>query len=223
MQAIKRSTLNQKTYKTLLDMLFSSEIPMGSQLEERELSDKLGVSRTPLRDAISQLVREGLVEYRPYQGNFVKHWNAKQVEDLYTVRKSLEMLAIQLAIPKLSNEDIDAIADILEQAHKALEADDLAAFGACDSQFHQLIIHKTGNETLINSLERLSLQIQMVRTLANRDPYVVKRTSYERPRILQALRDRDSEQAAFLMGEHIEGVKESVVNQIRSAEKPQIV
>src|SRR5690606_20541134 len=186
-EATRRPTLNQQAYEMLLDKLFSSEIPMGSQLDERVLSQKLGVSRSPIRDAISQLARQGLVAYRPYQANFVKHWNAKQVEDLYVVRKSLEMLAIQLAIPKLSNEDIDTIRDILEQAQVALEASDLVAFGEMDSQFHQFIIHKTGNETLINSLERLSLQIQMVRTMANRDPYVVERTASERPRILQAL------------------------------------
>lgn len=214
----QRSTLNQQTYKTLLNMLFSGEIPMGAQLDERDLSDKLGVSRTPLREAVTQLVREGLVDYAPYQGNFVKEWNAKQVEDLYIVRKSLEILAIQLAIPKLSNEDIDSIRDILEQARQALERDDILAYGHFDSKFHEFIVNKTSNETLILSMERLSLQIQMVRTIANRDPDVVKRTTYERPRILEALKNRDVENAMRLMGEHIDGVSQAVVSEIRKVE-----
>lgn len=215
----KRSTLNQQAYDNLLSMLFSSELPMGTQLDERELSAKLGVSRTPLREAISKLAREGLVEYAPYRGNFVKEWDAKQVEDLYIVRKSLEVLAIQLAIPKLSNEDIENIHHILEQAEQSLQDNDLLAFGQYDSQFHEFIVRKTNNETLIRSIERLSLQIQMVRTIANRDPDVVYRTSSERPRILEALKNRDVESATQLMAEHIEGVSRAVVSQIVATEQ----
>jgi DNA-binding GntR family transcriptional regulator len=219
----QRSTLNQQAYKTLLNMLFTSEIPMGAQLDERDLSNKLGVSRTPLREAVTQLVREGLVDYAPYQGHFVKEWNAKQVEDLYIVRKSLEILAIQLVIPKLSNEDIDSIKNILEQARQALDQNDILAYGQFDSQFHEFIVNKTNNETLIQSLERLSLQIQMIRTIANRDPDVVQRTTYERPRILEALKNRDVESATHLMAEHIDGVSRAVVSQIRKVELKQAI
>lgn len=218
MSKSQHSTLNQQAYETLLNMLFTGAIAMGAQLDERDLSNKLGVSRTPLREAVTQLVREGLVDYAPYKGHFVKEWNAKQVENLYIVRKSLEVLAIQLAIPKLSNEDIDSIQDILEQARQALDRSDILAYGHFDSQFHEFIVNKTNNETLIQSLERLSLQIQMVRTIANRDSDVVQRTTNERPRILEALKNRDVESATRLMGEHIDGVSQSVVSQIRQVE-----
>lgn len=214
----QRPTLNQQAYKTLLNMLFTGDIPMGAQLDERDLSNKLGVSRTPLREAVTQLVREGLVNYAPYQGNFVKEWNPKQVENLYVVRKALEVLAIQLAIPKLSNEDIDSIQNILEQAHQALQRNDILAYGYFDSEFHKFIVNKTNNETLIQSIERLSLQIQMVRTIANRDPDVVQRTIYERPRILEALKNRDVESATRLMAEHIDGVSKAVVDQLKIRE-----
>jgi len=218
MSLTQKSTLNQQTYETLLNMLFSGDLPMGTQLDERELSQKLGVSRTPLREAITTLAREGLVQYAPYNGNFVKEWDVKQVEDLYIVRRALEVLAIQLAIPKLSNEDIDKIHAIVSKAGRALDENDLLAFAKFDSQFHEFIVQKTGNETLIDSLKRLSLQIQMIRTIANRDPEVVHRTSYERPRILEALKNRDVESAAQLMADHIDGVRKAVVSQILKGE-----
>ena len=218
MAKVLNPTLNQQVYETLLQMLLSGEIPMGEQLDERELSTKLGVSRTPLREAIASLVRAGLVEYFPYRGNFVKKWTAKQVSDLYLVRKSLEVLAIHIVTPKLSNEDIDNIRLVLNEAEAALVRGDLPAFGEADSRFHRMMVQKTENSTLIDTLEHLSVQIQMIRTIANRDSTLLERTTQERPRILNALEQRDSELAASLMADHIEGVSRSVILQLQEIE-----
>jgi DNA-binding GntR family transcriptional regulator len=218
MSKVLNATLNQRVYETLLQMLLSGEIPMGEQLDERELSTKLGVSRTPLREAIASLVRAGLVEYFPYRGNYVKKWTAKQVRDLYLVRKSLEVLAIHIVTPKLSNEDIDDIRAVLNQAEEALVRGDLQAFGEADSRFHSMMVQKTENVTLIDTIEHLSVQIQMIRTIANRDANLLERTTQERPRILNALEQRDSELAAALMADHIEGVSQSVIMQLEEHE-----
>jgi DNA-binding GntR family transcriptional regulator len=199
-------------------MLLSGEIPMGEQLDERELSARLGVSRTPLREAVASLVRAGLVEYFPYRGNYVKKWTAKQVRDLYQVRKSLEVLAIQIATPKLSNEDIDNIRKVLSEAELSLRQGNVQTFGEADSRFHSMIVQKTENSTLIDTLRHLSVQIQMIRTIANRDASVLERTTKERPRILNALEKRDMELAAQLMADHIEGVSQAVIMQLEELE-----
>lgn len=191
---------------------------MGTQLDERELSKKLGVSRTPLREAIAMLARVGLVEHFPYRGNYVKQWSAKQVQDLYIVRKSLEILAVHIATPKLSNEDIDHIRDVLTVAENALVEGDLETFAEADNRFHSMIVLKSGNKTLIDMLDHLSTQIQMIRTIANRDANLLERTTYERPRIVNALEKRDSELAAQLMADHIDGVSQSVLKQLEDNE-----
>src|SRR5690554_8132457 len=128
----KHHTLNQRVYQRLQGMLLRGEIPLGAQLDERALATQLEVSRTPLREAIAQLVRENMVEYRPYRGNFVRTFTSRQARDLYLVRKSLESLAIRLAIPKLSLEDIDRVRAILTQVNEALEANDMNAFADAD-------------------------------------------------------------------------------------------
>lgn len=207
-------TLNQKAYEALLQLLLSGEIPMGAHVDERELSTRLGISRTPLREAIASLVRAGLVEYFPYKGKYVKKWTPKQVRDLYQVRKSLEVLAIHTATPKLSNEDIDKIRAVLSEAEVALINGNLRAFGEADSKFHSMIVLKTENITLIDTLQHLSVQIQMIRTIANRDANLLERTVYERPRILNALQQRDPDLAAKLMADHIEGVSRAVIAQL---------
>jgi DNA-binding GntR family transcriptional regulator len=218
MVKVERATRFQQVYDQLLAMLLDGTLPPDSQLDERELSARLGVSRTPLREAIAQLAREGLVESVAYKGHFVRHWTAQQVNDLYLVRGTLEALAVRLAIPKLSNEDIDAIDGLLREAEDALERGDIEGFGDADRRFHRALIVKADNQPLIEALDRLSLQIQMVRTMANRDPGVQTRTTHERSLILAALRDRDADRAAQLMEAHIGDVRAAVVAQLRAQE-----
>jgi DNA-binding GntR family transcriptional regulator len=214
MARLEHHPLNQRVYQRLQDMLLRGDIPPGAQLDERELAEQLGVSRTPLREAIVHLVREGMVEHRPYRGNFVRTFTAKQVNDLYQVRMALESLAVRLAVPKLSDEDIDYIGAILDEVQQALAQGNMNAYSNADRRFHEFIARCTGNEFLIDSLNRLGAQIQMVRAFANRDPQVTTRTAKERPLILSALKRRDADAAARLMEEHIDGVRRAVIAQM---------
>ncbi|HEY7908588.1 MAG TPA: GntR family transcriptional regulator [Thermomicrobiales bacterium] len=217
MNKFEHSTLNERVYQYVRARVVDGTFLAGARLDEQSLAAELGVSRTPIREAIGKLTTEGLVEYRPYQGNFVRAFNAKQVNDLYEVRKSLESLAVRLAVPMLTDEQVGEIDAILADVHRAREAMDMAAYGAADRRFHRAIAAFSENETLIESLNRLDLQIQVVRTVANHDPGVVARTAAERPRILAALRARDAAGAALLMEEHIEDVRRSVVEQIAAS------
>ncbi|MEO8393315.1 MAG: GntR family transcriptional regulator [Chloroflexota bacterium] len=221
MAKLTHSTLNQKAYMRLREMILNGSIARGEQIDERRLAAELDVSRTPLREAIGQLVTEGIIEYRPYKGTSVRTFTAKQVNDLYQVRKALEALAIRLAIPKLSQEHIEKIRQILDDVQQALDREDIEAYNAADRRFHDTIVEITDNEMLVDSLNRLGAQIQMVRTIANRDPHVVERTAKERPLILAALEARDADAAARLMEEHIDGVRRAVVSQIEQLEQQQ--
>lgn len=218
MAGLQYQTLNQQVYSRLQEMIRSGSLRLGEQLDERTLASDLEVSRTPVREAIGQLVREGVVEYRPYRGNYIRKFTVKQVNDLFLVRAALEALAVRLAMPKISQEVVDKLRHILDNVHEALERNDMAAYSNADRAFHDALIHLTGNETLISSLDRLGFQIQMIRTIANRDPHVVERTHQERPRILAALEARDADMAAQLMEEHIDGVRRAVVAQLESLE-----
>jgi DNA-binding GntR family transcriptional regulator len=209
--------LNQRIYYKIRELIEAGSISPGTQLDERTLASDLDVSRTPLREAIARLVEEGLVERRPYRGNFVRMFTAKQVNGLYEVRKVLEGLAVRLAVPRLTEEDLAKIRLILDDTHRALEQGDIVGYSTADQRFHEIIAQIADNETLITSLGRLKRQIQIMRVSANQDPQVVVRTALERSRILAALEARDAEQAALLMEEHIEGVRRAVVAQIEAS------
>lgn len=213
-----QATLNQRVYRELRQLVISGNIAPGTQLEEQALAGNMGVSRTPLREAIAQLVTDGLVENRPYRGNFVRSFTVKQVRDLYVVRQALEGCAVRLAVPHLIESRLIVLRDILADVQLALEAGELTWYGTADRRFHNTLISYSENQTLIECLERLSLQIQIVRTMANDDPAVVRRTALERPRILAALEARNAELAARLMEEHIAGVGEAMVANLAALE-----
>jgi DNA-binding GntR family transcriptional regulator len=211
--------LSQQVYLRLQEMILAGTLRLGEQLDERTIAAELNVSRTPIREAIGQLVSEGIVEYRPYRGSYIRTFSVKQVNDLFHVRSALEALAIRLAMPKISQEVAEQIHRILDGVETALARGDMTAYSQADRDFHATILHLTGNETLIDALERLGFQIQMIRTIANRDPHVVERTHRERPRILAALEARDADLAAKLMEEHIDGVRLAVVAQLEELEQ----
>lgn len=219
MAKLEKFTLNERVYQQIRASVVNGELSANDHLDEQALADEMGVSRTPIREAIGKLTKEGLIEYRPYQGNFVRAFSAKQVNDLYEVRKTLEALAARLAVPQLTDAHVAELRAILQAVHDAYKRGDLIAYGTADRRFHNAIAQYSGNETLIESLDRLSLQIQLVRTAANHDPGVVERTAQQRPAILAALEARDGEHAARLMEEHIEDVRRAVVAQIEGEER----
>jgi DNA-binding GntR family transcriptional regulator len=223
MAKLNRDTLNQRVYSQLREMILSGTLEGGTQIEERQLAEEMGVSRTPLREAIGQLSNEGIIEYRPYRGNYVRTFTAKQVNDLYQVRMALESLAMRLAIPKLSQEHIHKIRLILDDVQRALHNEDMDGYNEADRRFHKAILDISGNETLKEALGRLSAQIQMVRVIANQDHDVVESTARERPQILAALEARDADEAARLMEQHIDGVRRAVVSQLEAMAESEYV
>jgi DNA-binding GntR family transcriptional regulator len=218
MPTAKEPTLNRQVYREVLRQLLDGEIPLGAQLDERTLAAQIGVSRTPVREAIIQLVREGLVDYYPYRGHFVKMWTPKEVNDLFEVRKVLEALAVRLAVRKVSEEDLDELRTIVADIQDALRHGDIEGFSEADRLFHNTIVQKTGNQTLIDGLDRLACQIQVIRTIANRAPDLIERMLNEWPRILAALEARDAERSAELMLVHIEDARKTVVGHLQELE-----
>jgi DNA-binding GntR family transcriptional regulator len=215
---IVHRTMNERVLHRIRELIVRGELPAGTQLDEQALANAMQISRTPIREAISKLNKEGLVEYRPYKGHFVRSFTAKEVSDLFEVRKALEGLAIRLAVAKLTDDDLTLLRRILGNIDTALAEGDLVAYSTADREFHTVVAQMSENASLIELLDRLGMQIQIMRTIANRDPHVVARTAHERPLILAALEQRDGALAMQLMEQHIEGVREALVGQLEAHE-----
>lgn len=217
MNSARHQTLNWHVYNEIVRLISSGRYPAGSRLDEQQIAEELGVSRTPLREAISKLGKDGLVEHRPYRGNFVRLFTAKEVFDLYEVRKSLETTAVRLAVPHLTDASTAELREILASIDTALIAGDLEAYGLADQRFHNAIVRLSGNESLITMLAQLSGQVQLIRTMANQDPSIVEITAMERPGIVDAMIEGDVTGAMHLMEEHIELVQRNTTARIAEA------
>ena len=214
MTSAKHQTLNWHVYNDIVDIILSGKYLPGSRLDEITIAEELGVSRTPLREAIAKLVKDGLVEHRPYRGNFVRSFTARQAFDLYEVRKGLEVVAVRLAIPRLTDESVKRLRQTLRNIDSALENEDLASYGLADQEFHDTIAQISDNETLISMLQQVRGQVQLIRTIANRDPSIVEVTAMERPEIVDAMAIGDVERAVALMDEHIALVQNNITSRL---------
>ncbi|EHH12899.1 GntR family transcriptional regulator [Mesorhizobium amorphae] len=207
-------TVRERTYQAVLQMILSGELAPGAAIDERALINRLDVSRTPIREAIGVLAKEGLVEIEPYRGFRVRRFTLKEVSDLYELRRALESFAIRLAVEHISNAHIAKLQTILNAGVDALEAGQMQAYGAHDQDFHELIAELSGNIALIDTLGRLSRQIQICRMIANKSPEFPKRAAIERDEILDALMARDADRAAKLMDAHILDVQQTLLQQL---------
>lgn len=217
MSKLGHMPVNQWVYNHILDLILSRSLPPGSRLDEQTLAADMGVSRTPLREVIGRLVEKGLVEYRPYQGNFVRTFTAAEVSGIYEVRRALEELAVRSAVASMTPERLDQIRAILHDITQAMERGDVDAVNEIDGRFHATIASCSGNATLIGYLDDLAHRVKLIRSIANQNPEVVAVTAGQRPQILAALEAGDAAAAARLLGEHIEFVRQAVITEMTAA------
>ncbi|WP_401000735.1 GntR family transcriptional regulator [Agromyces sp. GXQ0307] len=207
-------TVNEVAFDRLRELISSGEIEMGSRLDERTLSDRIGVSRTPLRDAIGHLVALGVAEHRVYRGTFLRSFTPKQVTELYEVRTALEGLAAYTAAGSAEPADCDRLEAIIERGTDAFERVDLTAFERADREFHALVAELSGNDLLVEELDRLALRIQLVRRIANLEATVAAETIGDRREVLDAIRRRDPAAARAAMARHIGAVQDVAVRRL---------
>ncbi|WP_105385445.1 GntR family transcriptional regulator [Neorhizobium alkalisoli] len=215
MNAPRHLTLRERIYEEIVRLIVSGELPSGVSIDEKALTEKLQVSRTPFREAIGTLAKEGLIEIKPYRGFFVRSFSRKEIEDLYELRKTLECFAVELAVPRMSDRDIAGLERVLDEAVAALERGDMQTYGVRDREFHETIAERSDNAALIETLSRLAMQIQVCRTIANESRDLAQRAATERDEILKALRARDVAAASALMREHISDVQQAVLGRFR--------
>lgn len=211
---IPAQTVNQRAYDRLCELILSGHLRFGERLDERMLADRMKISRTPIRDAIGRLATEGLVERRPYQGNFVRTFNSEQIRGLYDVRRELEVLAVRLAVARASRAEVEDLASIVAKCHAAFERGDLVGFERFDQQFHERIAVLSGNETLVVCLDNLRLQVQLARHYANQSQGMAERSILDRNGIVKGFFDKDVKAATDHMAAHIDDGRAAFASQI---------
>lgn len=187
----KRVSLGEQVYESLREAIVTLTLEPGQMIYENELSAELGVSRTPVREAIRLLVSEELLEVLPQRGTRVTLISVQKVTEARFIRELLEHGAFRL-VASAWNDEMDQILkeqllDLLEQQRIAAAAEDNSEFLALDEAFHRVILEAAGNKTLIQTIYAMRGHLNRVRYLALTQYHHMKPLIAEHEALLQAL------------------------------------
>jgi DNA-binding GntR family transcriptional regulator len=192
-------TLTERAYATIKEAILSLELEPGTPLVEDELTDLLRISKTPIRDALLALERDGLVVKIPYKGTYVAEITEQDAREIFELRAVLEGLAGRLATDSFTAVELDQAEALLNAYDEALAAGKSAEAIAHGERFHQLILNRAPNQRLLAILRTLDDQLNLLRILSSRLAKRLDKSASEHRRILSALREGDAElvEAAF--------------------------
>ena len=210
--------LRDVVFQTLRQAILREDLAPGERLMEIPLANKLGVSRTPLREAIRMLEQEGLVVMIPRRGAQVAGISEKSLRDVLEVRKSLEKLAVELACERMTEEDMKEMNRAEEAFSAAVHEGDALRIAETDEQFHDVIYNSTGNTKLVQLLNNLREQMYRYRLEHIKDEKSRLSLLEEHQRMMTALRSRDVELAKKAAGEHIVNQENNAIRNLREQE-----
>jgi DNA-binding GntR family transcriptional regulator len=207
--------LREVVLEALREAIISGVFEPGERLMEIQLAEEMGVSRTPVREAIRKLELEGFVVMIPRKGAYVAGVSHKDVKDVFEIRAALEGLAAGLAAENITAEEIEQLEKVLDFEK---EPDSLEEMVQDDTDFHALLYKISNNERLTGILGNLREQIQRFRTTSLAVPGRVKYALQEHRAIFEAVAKHDVEKARALATAHIENAAEVMFKTL--GEKP---
>lgn len=212
--------LRDVVFETLRDAIITQVLKPGERLMEIQLADEMGVSRTPVREAIRKLELEGLVVMVPRKGAYVAGVSMKDIHEVYEVRSALEMLAVTLAAERITEEELDALErQVLRESEEEdkEESSDLSNIVYIDSSFHDIIYQAAHNQRLVQFVNILQEQLQRFRAASLSRPGRSKTALEEHKKIVEALSERNGELAAQFAREHIENAENAMISQMEES------
>ncbi|MBO5302990.1 MAG: GntR family transcriptional regulator [Lachnospiraceae bacterium] len=210
--------LRDVVFNTLREAILRGDLKPGERLMELQLAAKLGVSRTPIREAIRMLQQEGLAVTIPRRGAEVAGMTEKDMEDVLQIREALEILAVQLASEKVTDEQVDELAEKVKAFEEVLKTKDIKQIAQADIDFHDVIYTAADNPKLLGMLNNLREQIYRYRVEYLKDEKNYPRLIEEHQQILDGLRRRDKAYVAEMTRTHVDNQANAVKNIIRRQE-----
>ena len=207
--------LRDVVFQTLRQAILKGELKPGERLMEIQLAQKLGVSRTPVREAIRKLELEGLVLMIPRKGAEVAEITIKDLEDVLEVRAALEELAVCDACENITEEQILALKEAADNFQAALESDDLVKCAETDMAFHEIIYSATNNKRLLQILNNLREQMYRYRFEYIKDATQYERLIQEHNDIYESIMRKDKETAARVVTRHVDNQEEAITRQLQ--------
>lgn len=208
--------LSGRVYSQIKQLILCNEFMPGQKLHHQQLSERLGVSRTPVREALTRLVQEGYVSFLPNRGFICKEIRLQEAEELYELRESLEAFAVEKAVEKLTDRSLEELRQRMESYGRDVKNRFSRERLVYDQDVHLLIAGLAGNETLKNTLSPVFERIVLKRrTDGIYDPARGETAHQEHGALLAAMARRDAKAAVEILRGHIQAGKENVIADLK--------
>lgn len=210
------SSVSEKAYDHILDMIYKGKIKMGDPINELALSNELGMSRSPVREALKSLEAKGMVVYYPGRGNFAAEFTWQDVDEIFDLRSILETAAIKRSAGHIPDVTLNELRDMVE----GLKPGETKAeeFYAADRKLHGAFVNYCGNSRLIEDYRSLMLQIELIRRISARKSVHFTKSKKYHLDIINALLAGDAKKAADILEAHLDEVRRSTVEVMKYKE-----
>jgi len=202
----KRKYLRDLIFEKLQQAIYSGKFKSDERITEKEIAEELGVSRTPVREALYRLASTGMIKIIPHRGFIISRWSAKEIKDVMEIRVALEMLAVRLTIQRISPKEIDELKILLIEMEEAVKKEDITRASQLNTLFHDKIIIASKNKELSQAIEPIKNKIYHFRIISISSPNRLKESFEEHKKILDAIINKDIELAQGLISQHIKKV-----------------
>jgi DNA-binding GntR family transcriptional regulator len=203
-----KKTFRVKAYQEIKDRITYLVLKPGEKIFENEIAESLGISRTPVREALLLLENEQLVECLPRLGYMVKRLTNPEIVEYFSLRRTLEIFAVPLIIERITDEEIEALRENLREAETSVTDGDLRSIIRCETEFHQILYGATKSDIFSRTILSLVDNFQLIRAIAMMAPGGRRESVSDHKCILEAIERRDGDELLRLMKEHIDRATE---------------
>ena len=206
--------LSKKVYRILKKEIIKGSFEPEAKVLEGRIADQMGISRTPVREAIRELAAEGFVILSPNQGVVVRSVSAENIREVLQIHSALEGLAARLSCEVINEEELKELENYANKMEKLANKKDLSAYSEVDLKFHELIVNICRNKRLIEMRKNISDQVQRYRIGSLSIPKRLKESLKEHQKILKAFKTKDPKKADSTSQKHIQNALKNILNNV---------
>lgn len=217
---LARVELRDMVTSALRELILTGELEPGERLVETELAERFGTSRGPVRDAFAELELGGLLRSGNPRGTYVRLFSTVDVDEMYTLRQSLEGLAAQRATDRLSHDALDDLRQHQTDLTDAVQRGDPISASRADMAFHRIIVEHADHERLLDAWERVADQTRLLMHELSTVHRVEESGALDHSRIIEAFADRDPDRAQRAILDHLDGARVSMMQSFGASSEP---
>ena len=220
-QTMETVTLSDQVKSHLLAMMTTGQLRPGDRVNEAELARRLGISRNPIREAVSQLAGRGYLLALPRRGHCMRKLRVEDVNDVFSFRICVETFAIRQAMPRMTPDELAELEGILAQMIAAAESEQISEVHRLDFMLHRRLCEMSGNRQTLRALERIETEVSLLVASVDLEHETLMQTALIHQPIVEAVCSGDTEAAAAMIEQHIRATWSDVLKVYGGGEPPQ--